>query len=143
MGRVIISTFIRKKETLNGSDYDLDIRNGDTDRAVNLIVGTVGSTPEVSISDANVNLLGHLDFTHSAVSTSERVKVDNPDTDGIICLSSNAANICEVSSTGLHVNGTSTETSDGRLKENLSKINSKPCYDIVKYIRPQEFNSNW
>ena len=27
------------KETLSGSDYDLDIRNGDTDRAINLIVG--------------------------------------------------------------------------------------------------------
>ena len=44
------------KETLNGSDYDLDIRNGDTDRAINLIVGAIGSTPEISISDANVNL---------------------------------------------------------------------------------------
>ena len=30
------------KETLDGSDYDLDIRNGDTDRAINLIVGTIG-----------------------------------------------------------------------------------------------------
>ena len=45
------------KETLNGSDYDLDIRNGDTDRAINLIVGTIGSTPEISISEASVTLL--------------------------------------------------------------------------------------
>ena len=37
------------KETLNGTDYDLDIRNGDTDRAINFIVGTVGSTPELAI----------------------------------------------------------------------------------------------
>ena len=120
--------------------YDLDIRNGDTHRAINLIVGTTGSTPEVSISDANVNLLGHLDFTHSTVTTSERVKIDNPDSDGMIFLSINGANICQVSSTGLHVNGTSTETSDGRLKEHLSEINSKTCYDIVKYIKPKEFN---
>ena len=128
------------KETLNGSDYDLDIRNGDTDRAINLIVGTIGSTPEMSISDANVNLLGHLDITHSTVSTSERVKMDNPDSDGLIFLTTNGANICEVSSTGLHVNGTATETFDGRLKENLSEINSKTCYDIVKYVQPKEFN---
>ena len=94
----------------------------------------------MSTSDANVNLLGHLDITHSTVSTSERVKMDNPDSDGLIFLSINGANICEVSSTGLHVNGTATETSDGRLKENLSEINSKTCYDIVKYITPKEFN---
>ena len=128
------------KETLNGSDYDLDIRNGDTDRAINLIVGSIGSTPEIAISDANVNLLGHLDITHSTVSTSERVKMDNPDSDGLIFLSINGANICEISSTGLHVNGTATETSDGRLKEDIKEINCKKCYDIVKYIKPKEFN---
>ena len=54
------------KETLNGSDYDLDIRNGDTDRATNLIVGTAGSTPEVSVSDANVNLLGLRFYTFNS-----------------------------------------------------------------------------
>ena len=50
------------KETLNGSDYDLDIRNGDTDRSIHMIIGTIGSTPEISVNEANVNLLGHLDF---------------------------------------------------------------------------------
>ena len=128
------------KETLNGSDYDLDIRNGDTDRAINFIVGTVGSTPEVAISNANVNMSGHLDVTHSTVSTSERVKIDNPDADGLIFLSINGANICEVSSTGLHVTGTATETSDERLKENITEVSSKTCYDVVKYIKPKEFN---
>ena len=125
------------KETLNGSDSDLDIRNGDTDRAIILIVGTIGSIPEVFVSNANVNLLGHLDFTHSTVTTSERVKIDNPDS---TFLSINGANICEVSSTGLHDNKITTETSDGRLQENLSEINSKTCYDIVKYIKPKESN---
>ena len=43
------------KETLNGSDYDLDIRNGDTDRASNLIVGTTGSTPEISTRTSRYN----------------------------------------------------------------------------------------
>ena len=128
------------KETLNRSDYDLDIRNGDTDRSINMIVGAIGSTPEISISEASVNLLGNIDITHSTVSTSERVKMDNPDSDGLIFLSINGANICEVSSAGLHVNGTATETSDARLKEDIKEINSKTCYDIVEYIKPKEFN---
>ena len=128
------------KETLNGSDYDLDIRNGDTDRSINMIVGTIGSTPQVKLTDANVNLLGHLDITHSTVSTSERVKMDNNDADGLIFLSISGANICEISSAGLHVNGSSTEASDARLKEDIKEINSKMCYDIVKYIKPKEFN---
>ena len=128
------------KETLNGSDYDLDIRNGDTDRSINMIVGTIGSTPEISISEASVNLLGNLDITHADVSGSQRVKMDNNDVDGLIFLSINGANICEVSSTGLHVNGASTETSDKRLKQDITEISSKTCYDIVKYIKPKEFN---
>ena len=128
------------KETLNGSDYDLDTRNGDTDRAINLIVGTIGSTPQVKLTNSNDNLLGHLDITHSTVSTSERVKLDNSDADGLIFLSINGANICEVSSTGLHVNGASTETSDKKLKENIKEIDVKKCVDAVKYIKPKTYN---
>ena len=60
------------REPLNGSDLDIDIRNGDTDRAINLIVGAVGSVPEISISEASVNLLGNLDITRSDVSGSQR-----------------------------------------------------------------------
>ena len=128
------------KETLNGSDYDLDIRNGDTDRAITLIVGTIGSTPEISVNEANVNLLGHLDFTHTNVSGSQRVKIDNPDSDGIIFHSINGANIGEFSSTGLHINGALTETSDKRLKENVKEIDAKKCIELVKYIKPKTYN---
>ena len=128
------------KETLNGSDYDLDIRNGDTDRAINLIVGTIGSTPEISVNEANVNLLGHLEFTHTDVSGSQRVKIDNPDSDGIIFHSINGANIGEFSSTGLHINGALTETSDKRLKENVKEIDAKKCIELVKYIKPKTYN---
>ena len=128
------------KETLNCSDYDLDIGDGYTDRAINMIVGTIGSTPEISISDANVDLLGHPGITHSTATTSERVKRENPDSDGLIFLSINGANICEISSTGLHVNGTATETADSRLKEDVKERSSKTHYDIVKYIKPKEFN---
>ena len=128
------------KETLNGSDYDLDIRNGDTDRAINLIVGTIGSTPEISLNEANVNLLGHLDFTHTDVSGSQRVKIDNPDCNGIFFHSINGANIGEFSSTGLHINGALTETSDKRLKENVKEIDTKKCIELVKYIKPKTYN---
>ena len=128
------------KETLNGSDYDLDIRNGDTDRAINLIVGAIGSTPEISVSEASVNLLGNLDITHSDVSGSNRVKFNNPDSDGIIFHSINGANIGEFSSTGLHINGALTETSDRRLKENVKEIDAKKCIELVKYIKPKTYN---
>ena len=50
-------------EVLNGTDYDLHLNNTDTDRAINLIVGIASSTPEISVSEAKVNLLGHLDIT--------------------------------------------------------------------------------
>ena len=125
---------------LDGTDYNLILRNGDTDRSINVIVGTIGSTPEISVNEANVNLLGHLSVTHQTVSTSERVKIDNNDADKLIFLSINGANICEVSSTGLHVNGASTETSDKRLKENIREINIKKCVDVIKYIKPKTYN---
>ena len=128
------------KEPLNGSDYDLDIRNGDTDRAINLIVGAIGGTPEISVSEASVNLLGNLDITHSDVSGSNRVKFNNPDSDGIIFHSINGANIGEFSSTGLHINGALTETSDRRLKENVKEIDAKKCIELVKYIKPKTYN---
>ena len=128
------------KETLNGSDYDLDIRNGDTDRSINMIVGTIGSTPEISVSEASVNLLGHLDITHSDVSGSQRVKMDNPDTDGIVFTSIAGANILEVSNTGIYVNGSVGSSSDSKLKENIKEINNKECMKILKYIKPKTFN---
>ena len=124
------------KETINGSDYDLDIRNGDTDRAINLIVGTIGTTPEISISGSNVNLLGNLDITYSTVSTSERVKIDNPDTGGIVFTSIAVANILEVSNSGIYVNGFVGSSSGSKLKENIKEITNKGCVKIVKYIKP-------
>ena len=47
-------------ENLNGSDYDLVLRNGDTDRSISFIVGAIGSTPEITVNEANVNLLGRV-----------------------------------------------------------------------------------
>ena len=127
-------------ENLNGSDYDLVLRNGDTDRSISFIVGAIGSTPEISVNEASVNLLGHLDVTHSDVSGSQRVKIDNPDSDGVIFHSINGANIGEFSSTGLHINGALTETSDKRLKENVKEIDAKKCIELIKYIKPKTYN---
>ena len=139
-GNILFQHSSAINEVLNGTDYDLLIWNGDTDRSIIMRVGAIGSTPQLQLSDANVNLLGHLNITHQTVSTSERVKIDNPDADGLIFLSINGANICEVSSTGLHVNGASTETSDKRLKENIQEINIKKCVDVIKYIKPKTYN---
>ena len=127
-------------ENLNGSDYDLVLRNGDTDRSISFIVGAIGSTPEITVNEAYVNLLGHLDFAHTDVSGSQRVKKDNPDSDVIIFHSINGANIGEFPSTGLHINGALTETSDKRVKENVKEIDAKKCIGLVKYIKPETYN---
>ena len=137
-GRFMFQNSSEFKEVLD-TQYKLFVRNGDSLGDINLTVGLEASTPEIKITNGNVNLLGNLDITHTDVSGSQRVKIDNNDADGLIFLSINGANICEVSSTGLHVNGTSTETSDERLKQDIKEINSKTCYDIVKYIKPKEF----
>ena len=138
-GRFMFQNASEFKEVLDGQ-YKLFVRNGDTTGSINLTVGLEASTPEIQLTNGQVNMLGHLDITHSTVSTSERVKIDNNDADGITFLAINGANICEISSTGLHVNGTATETSDERLKENIQEVSSKTCYDNVKYIKPKEFN---
>ena len=138
-GRFMFQNSSEFKEVLDGQ-YKLFLRNGDTTGSINLTVGLEASTPEIQLTNANVNLLGHLDITHSTVSTSERVKIDNPDSDGLIFHSINGANILEVSSTGVYVNGALDNSSDVRLKENIKEVNSKTFVDMVKYIKPKEFN---
>ena len=145
------------KETLNGSDSDLDIRNGDTNRATNLIVGTIGSTPEIQLTEGKVNLLGNLEITHVDVSGSQRVLINNPDTDGFIRLSNNNLSRLDATNTGVDVYGilttignaeiggnvtcvALTETSDSKLKENTKEANTKECYKAVKYVKPKTYN---
>ena len=41
------------------------------------------------MTDGKVNLLGNLEITHVDVSGSQRVLINNPDTDGFIRLSNN------------------------------------------------------
>ena len=57
-------------ENLNGGDYDLILRNGDTDRSITFIVGAIGSTPELQLDNGKVNLLGNLEITHTDVAGS-------------------------------------------------------------------------
>ena len=83
-GELLFQHSAGMREVLNGSDYDFEIRNGDTDRQIRFIVGTIGSTPEIAINNDSVNSLGNSDITHSDVSGSQRVKIDNPDSDGLI-----------------------------------------------------------
>ena len=145
------------KETLNGTDYDLDIRNGDTDRAINFIIGTIGSTPELTLSEGKLNLLGNLEITHTDVSGSQRVLINNPDTDGFIRLSNNNLSRLDATNSGVDVYGfftttnnadiggnvtcvALTETSDAKLKENVKEVNIKDCYKAVKYIKPKTYN---
>ena len=145
-GQILFQNSSGIKETLNGSDYDLDIRNGDTDRAINLIVGTIGSTPELSIQEAKVNLLGHLDTTHTDVSGSQRVFIDNPDDNGMIRLSNNGLSRMDVTTTGVDVfgdlsyTGSLVPSSDKRLKKDIKEVNSKKAVELVKYIKPKTYH---
>ena len=134
------------KETLNGSDYDLDIRNGDTDRAINLIVGAIGSTPEIQLTEGKVNLLGNLEITHTDVSGSQRALINIPDTDGFIRLSNNNLSRLDATNTGVDVYGDLSYTgslipsSDKRLKKDIKELNSIKAIELVKYIKPKTYH---
>ena len=138
-GRFMFQNSSEFKEVLDGQ-YKLFIRNGDTLGDINITVGLEASTPEIKLTNGNVNLLGNLDITHSDVSGSQRVKMNNPDTDGIVFTSIAGANILEVSNTGIYVNGSVGSSSDSKLKENIREINNKDCVKLVKYIKPKTFN---
>ena len=130
------------KETLNGSDYDLDIRNGDTDRAINFIIGTIGSTPELSLSEAKVTLLGNLEITHDDITGQQRVLINNPDDNGWIRLSNNNLSTLDATTTGVDVYGDLSYTgslipsSDKRLKKDIKEVNIKKAVELVKYAHP-------
>ena len=138
-GRFMFQNSSEFKEVLD-TQYKLFIRNGDSLGDINLTVGLEASTPEIKITNSNINLLGNLDISHADVSGSNRAKFNNPDSDGIVFTSIEGANILEVSSTGIYVNGSVGSSSDSRLKENIKETNIKNCYDIVKYIKPKTFN---
>ena len=134
------------KETLHGSDYDLDIRNGDTDRAINFIIGTIGSTPQLQLTEGKVNLLGNLEITHDEITGQQRILINNPDDNGWIRLSNNNLSTLDATTTGVDVYGDLSYTgslipsSDKRLKKDLKEVNSKKAVELVKYIKPKTYH---
>ena len=144
------------KEVLD-TQYKLYVRNGDALGEINLTVGLESSTPEIQLTDGKVNLLGNLEITHVDVSGSQRVLINNPDTDGFIRLSNNNLSRLDATNSGVDVYGfftttnnadiggnltcvALTETSDSKLKENIKEVNTKECYKTVKYIKPKTYN---
>ena len=104
-----------------------------------------------------MNLLGNLEITHVDVSGSQRVLINNPDTDGFIRLSKTNLSRLDTTNTGVDVYGiltttgnaeiggnvtcvALTETSGSKLKENIKEANTKEWYQAVKYIKPKTYN---
>ena len=152
-GRFMFQNSSELKEVLD-TQYKLYIRNGDTLGEMNLTIGLESSTPEIQLTDGKINLLGNLEITHTDVSGSQRVLINNPDTDGFIRLSNNNLSRLDATNTGVDVYGfftttnnadiggnvtcvALTETSDAKLKENVKEVNTKECYKAVKYIKPK------
>ena len=155
-GRFMFQNSSELKEALD-TQCKLYIRNGDTAGEMNLTMSLESSTPEIQLTDGKVNLLGNLEITHTDVSGSQRVLINNPDTDGFIRLSNNNLSRLDATNTGVDVygfftttnnadiNGTLTctaliETSDAKLKENIKEVNNRECYKVVKYIQPKTYN---
>ena len=145
-GNILFQHSSAINEVLNGTDYDLLIWNGDTDRSIIFRVGAVGTTPELQIGDGKVNLLGNLDITHADVSGSQRVLINNPDTDGLIRLSNNNLSRLDATNTGVDVYGDLSYTgslipsSDKRLKKDIKEVNSKKAVELVKSIKPKTYH---
>ena len=157
-GRFMFQNSSELKEVLD-TQYKLYIRNEDTAGEMNLTIGLESSTPEIQLTDGKVTLLGNLEITHVDVSGSQRVLINNPDTDGFrfIRLSNNNLSRLDATNTGVDVYGfltttnnadiggnltcvALTETSDAKLKENIKEVNTKECYKAVKYIKPKTYN---
>ena len=100
-GELLLEHPSSKTETFNRSEYDIGIRNGDTDRAIHLIVRTIGSTSEIQITKGTEKT-GSLEITHTAVSG---VVLNNPDTDGCIKLRNNHLPRLHATNTGFDVYG--------------------------------------
>ena len=146
MGRILFQHSSAIREVLNGTDYDLLIWNGDTDRSLIFRVGAVGTTPELQIDDGKSNLLGNLEITHQDVAGSQRGLINDPDTDGFIRLSNTNLSRLDATNSGVDVYGDLSYTgslipsSDKRLKKDIKEVNSKKAVELVKYIKPKTYH---
>ena len=145
-GQILFQHSSAIHEVLNGTDHDLLIWNGDTDRSIIFRVGAVGTTPELQIDDGKLSLLGNSEITHQDVAGSQRVLINNPDTDGFIRLSNNNLSRLDATNTGVDVYGDLSYTgslipsSDKRLKKDIKEVNSKKAVELVKYIKPKTYH---
>ena len=128
------------------TQYKMYVRNGDGLGEMNIMVGTEVSTPEIQLTDGKVNLLGNLEITHTDVSGSQRVLINNPDTNGLIRLSNNNLSRLDATNSGVDVYGDLSYTgslvpsSDKRLKKDIKELNSKKAVELVKYIKPKTYH---
>ena len=127
------------------TQYKMYVRNGDGAGEMNIMVGAEITTPEIQLTDGKINLLGNLEITHTDVSGSQRVLINNPDTDGFIRLSSNNLSRLDATNTGVDVYGDLSYTgslipsSDKKLKKDIKELNSKKAVELVKYIKPKTY----
>ena len=144
-GRFMFQNSSELKEVLD-TQYKLYIRNGDALGDINLTVGLEASTPEIQLIDGKVTLLGNLEITHTDVAGSQRVLINNPDTDGFIRLSNNNLSRLDATNNGVDVYGDLSYTgslipsSDKRLKKDIKELNSKKAVELAKYIKPKTYH---
>ena len=144
-GRFKFQNSSELKDVLD-TQYKLYIRNGDALGDINLTVGLEASTPEIQLTDGKVTLLGNLEITHTDVAGSQRVLINNPDTDGFIRLSNNNLSRLDATNNGVDVYGDLSYTgslipsSDKRLKKDIKELNSKNAVELVKYIKPKTYH---
>ena len=66
-------------------------RSSDALGDINIPMELQSLTPEIKVTDRQANLLGHVDITRSYVSVTQRVKMDNPDSNGPLLMSIHSA----------------------------------------------------
>ena len=141
-GRFMFQNSSELKEVLD-TQYKLYIRNGDTAGEMNLTIGLESSTPEIQLTDGKVKM-NNLEITQETISTVDQIQFLNTDAGGEYYFyfgSVGAGNeVLEITPSGVYIDGTFGYSSDFSIKENIKEINSKKCYEIIKYVKPKTFN---
>ena len=143
-GRFMFQNSSELKEVLD-TQYKLYIRNGDTLGEMNLTIGLESSTPEIQLTDGKVKMNSNLEITQETIiATYEQIQFCNTDSAGEMFFyfgDTTAGNeVLEITAGGVYIDGTFAYSSDFTLKENIKEIDSKKCYEIVKYVKPKTFN---
>ena len=143
-GRFMFQNSSEFKEVLDGQ-YKLFVRNGDTLGDINLTVGLESSTPEIQLTDGKVKMNSNLEITQETIiATYEQIQFSNTDASGEMFFyfgSVGAGNeVLEITAGGVYIDGTFGYSSDFLLKRNIKEVDSKKCYEIIKYVKPKTFN---